>query len=332
MKIKLKRGLSSNITTVNLDQGEPAWCTDTGKLYIGDGTSNILVNPDGGTATEAAKLSVARTISLDGDASGNVSFDGSADVTLSVTVADDSHNHVISNIDGLQTALDGKLSTSLKGANNGLAELDSNGKIPSAQLPSFVDDVLEFESQSNFPATGESGKIYIAIDTGKTYRWSGSVYTVISETIALGETSTTAYRGDYGKIAYTHSQSAHAPADATKNDTDANLKNRANHTGTQLASTISDFADTVRGVVLTGLSTAATTAITASDTILVALGKLQGQIGLKANTASPTFTGTPKTTTAPKGTNTTQIASTAYVMTALEDYVKTTDTIDGGTF
>ena len=192
MKIKLKRGLSSNITAVNLDQGEPAWCTDTGKLYVGDGTSNILVNPDGGT-TEAAKLSVARTISLSGDASGSISFDGSADE--SVTVADDSHDHVITNVDGLQAALDAKLETSLKGANSGLAELDSNGKIPSAQLPSFVDDVLEYASQSNFPATGESGKIYIAIDTEKTYRWSGSIYSVISETIALGETSTTAYRG-----------------------------------------------------------------------------------------------------------------------------------------
>jgi len=332
MKIKLKRGLSSNITAVNLDQGEPAFCTDTGKLYVGDGAQNILVNPDGGTATEAAKLSVARTISLDGDASGNVSFDGSEDVTLSVTVADDSHNHVIADIDDLQTALNDKLAIALKGANSGLAELDSNGKIPSAQLPSFVDDVLEFESQSNFPATGESGKIYIAIDTEKTYRWSGSVYTVISETIALGETSTTAYRGDYGKTAYTHSQSAHAPSDATKNDTDANLKNRANHTGTQLASTISDFADTVRGTVLTGLSTATSTVISATDTLLIALGKLQGQIGLKASTDSPTFTGTPQTTTPAKGTNTTQIASTAYVMTALGDYVKTTDTIDGGTF
>lgn len=332
MKIKLKRGLSSNITSVNLDSGEPAFCTDTGKLYIGDGTSNVLVNPDGGTAEAANKLAIARAIELSGDVTGSTNFDGSANVTITATVADDSHNHVISNVDGLQSALNAKLETSLKGANNGLAELDSNGKIPSAQLPSFVDDVLEFESQSNFPTTGESGKIYIAIDTGKTYRWSGSTYVVISETIALGETSTTAYRGDYGKIAYTHSQTAHAPADATKNDTDANLKNRANHTGTQLASTISDFADTVRGVVLTGLSTATSTVISATDTILVALGKLQGQISLKANTASPTFTGTPKTTTAPKGTNTTQIASTAYVMTALGDYVKTTDTIDGGTF
>ncbi len=65
---------------------------------------------------------------------------------------------------------------------------------------------------------------------------------------------------------------------ATKNDTDANLKNRANHTGTQLPSTISNFADTVRSTVLTGLSTATNTVITATDTILSALGKLQKQI------------------------------------------------------
>ena len=112
MKIKLKRGLSSNITALNLDQGEPAFCTDTGKLYVGDGTQNILINPDDGIATEAGKLSVARKISLSGDASGNVSFDGSTDVTLSVTVADDSHNHIISNVDGLQSALDGKVDDS----------------------------------------------------------------------------------------------------------------------------------------------------------------------------------------------------------------------------
>ena len=332
MKIKLKRGLSSNITAVNLDQGEPAWCTDTGKLYVGDGTSNILVNPDGGIADTANKLTVPRTISVGGDASGGISFDGSANVVIPVAIADDSHNHVIANVDGLQTSLDAKLSTSLKGANSGLAELDASGKIPTNQLPSFVDDVLEFASQSNFPATGESGKIYIAIDTEKTYRWSGSTYSVISETIALGETSTTAYAGDKGKTAYTHSQSTHAPSDATKNDTDANLKKRANHTGTQLANTISDFANTVRGTVLTGLSTATSTVISASDTLLVALGKLQGQIGLKASTASPTLTGVPKSTTATKGNNTTQIATTAYVMTALGDYIKTTDTIDGGTF
>lgn len=91
-----------------------------------------------------------------------------------------------------------------KGSNNGVAELDGAGKVPSSQLPSYVDDVLEFASLANFPATGESGKIYIAIDTNITYRWSGTGYVEISASIALGETSSTAYRGDRGKIAYDH--------------------------------------------------------------------------------------------------------------------------------
>lgn len=96
------------------------------------------------------------------------------------------------------------LLASSKGANNGVAELDSSGKVPSAQLPGFVDDVLEYSSRSAFPATGEAGKIYIAQDTNKTYRWSGSVYVEISASLALGETSSTAYRGDYGKVAHDH--------------------------------------------------------------------------------------------------------------------------------
>ena len=79
-----------------------------------------------------------------------------------------------------QTALDSKLNSSLKGANNGIAELDENGKVPSSQLPSYVDDVLEYAALASFPATGESGKIYVDTTTNKTYRWSGSVYTEIS--------------------------------------------------------------------------------------------------------------------------------------------------------
>ena len=74
-----------------------------------------------------------------------------------------------------------------------------DGKVPAAQLPSFVDDVLEYASTSAFPATGESGKIYVALDTNKTYRWGGSDYVEISESLALGETSSTAYAGDKGK-------------------------------------------------------------------------------------------------------------------------------------
>jgi hypothetical protein len=102
--------------------------------------------------------------------------------------------------------LDLKLNTSLKGTANGLAELDSTGKVPATQLPSFVDDVLEYANLASFPVTGETGKIYVAIDTNLVYRWSGTVYISISSSLTLGETSTTAYRGDRGKIAYDHSQ------------------------------------------------------------------------------------------------------------------------------
>lgn len=104
-----------------------------------------------------------------------------------------------------------------KGAAGGVAELDSSGKVPATQLPSYVDDVLEYDSKTAFPATGESGKIYVAKDTNKTYRWTGSAYVEISASLALGETSSTAYRGDRGKIAYNHSQVAHAPANAEAN-------------------------------------------------------------------------------------------------------------------
>ena len=96
------------------------------------------------------------------------------------------------------------LVSSLKGANNGIAELGADGKVPSAQLPSYVDDVLEYDTRNSFPATGEAGKIYVAKDTNLTYRWSGSAYVEISQSLALGETSSTAYRGDYGAAAYAH--------------------------------------------------------------------------------------------------------------------------------
>jgi len=85
---------------------------------------------------------------------------------------------------------DSKIATALLGAVNGVAELDASGFVKTAQLPSYVDDVLEFTNLASFPLTGESGKIYIALDTNKTYRWSGTVYAIISETITIGEVKT----------------------------------------------------------------------------------------------------------------------------------------------
>lgn len=115
---------------------------------------------------------------------------------------------------------------SQKGAAGGVAELDATGKVPAAQLPSYVDDAIEGylsggkfyeEAAHTTEIAGESGKIYVDLATNKTHRWSGTGFVEISASLALGETSSTAYRGDRGKIAYDHSQAAHAPADAEKN-------------------------------------------------------------------------------------------------------------------
>ena len=224
-----------------------------------------------------------------GNSLGLVKSGGDVNISSGViTVNDDSHNHVISNVDGLQDALNTKgsasdvsnlktlvgdtsvssqitsaiasksdvghthdnyastvnttgsgnaitaisqsgntitatkgatfstsdhthnyIPTSEKGVNSGVATLDTNGKVPSSQLPSYVDDVIEgyylsnkfykTNSTSGTLITDEAGKIYVDLNTNKTYRWSGNAYVVISETLALGETSSTAYAGDKGK-------------------------------------------------------------------------------------------------------------------------------------
>lgn len=112
-----------------------------------------------------------------------------------------------------------------KGVAGGFASLDGTGKVPAAQLPSYVDDVLEgYMSGGKFYSDEgkqkevplESGKIYVDLTTNKTYRYSGTQLTEISASLALGETASTAFAGDKGKTAYDHSQAAHAKADATK--------------------------------------------------------------------------------------------------------------------
>lgn len=86
-----------------------------------------------------------------------------------------------------------------KGSPNGIATLDDGGRVPAAQLPSFVDDVVEYRNAEQFPLQGETGKIYVDTDANKVYRWSGSQYTEISASLALGETADTAFAGNRGK-------------------------------------------------------------------------------------------------------------------------------------
>lgn len=101
-------------------------------------------------------------------------------------------------VDTVKEKLNGKQDAGDYQPAGNYATLDSEGKVPAAQLPSYVDDVLEYASKTAFPAKGETGKIYVALDSNLTYRWSGTAYVEISPSIALGETSSTAYAGDKG--------------------------------------------------------------------------------------------------------------------------------------
>ena len=155
------------------------------------------------TTSTAGLMSSADKNKLDGIATG--ANKTTVDASLSSTSTNPVQNKVIF------TALNNKLNTSdfnaMKGVTNGLATLDSTGKVPSSQLPSYVDDVIEGyyynskfykENSHTTEITGESGKIYTDLDNNKTYRWSGTTYTEISASLALGETSSTAYPGNKG--------------------------------------------------------------------------------------------------------------------------------------
>lgn len=105
------------------------------------------------------------------------------------------------------------------GVANGIASLDDGGKVPANQLPSFVDDVVEVANISAAPETGESGKIYVALDTGKCYRWSGTMYVEISSSDVVTASENNGYikvNGSDVKV-FTHSQS-------DWNETDANAE------------------------------------------------------------------------------------------------------------
>jgi hypothetical protein len=100
---------------------------------------------------------------------------------------------------------------SQKAQANGVATLGADGKVIPSQIPGIVSSVEEYDTLEDFPEVGVLTTVYLALDTGLTYLWSGSGYVALSSSLALGETSTTAYRGDRGKIAYDYSQVGHLP-------------------------------------------------------------------------------------------------------------------------
>lgn len=206
-----------------------------------------------GNAATATKLAIARTLSLTGGVTGSASFNGSSDTAIAVTIA------------GL-------------GAANGIATLDSSGKVPSTQLPSYVDDVIEYASVAAFPATGETGKIYVETAGNTTHRWSGTAYVKITS----GEVSSVA--GKTGVVTL------------AKGDVGlGNVDNTADSVKSVASAAKLTTAKTINGVAFDG---------TANITIVDST---------KAPLASPALTGTPTAPTAATATNTTQLATTAFV-------------------
>lgn len=274
----------------------------------------------GSTAWQAGAAGSATNLTMTRDGTSvNILSDTGTDASIPLATASLAGVFGASDkakLDGLPSSA---VATSSIGIANGVAGLDGAGKVPSAQLPSYVDDVLEFANLASFPGTGETGKIYVAIDTGLQWRWTGSAYAQIfaspGSTDNVPEGSVNLYHTQ-GRVLSTPMTglSTASSADITATDTVLQVAGKfqakwnafaasvravvltglSTADATDVAATDSvlvgfgkfqakwnAIAATVRGTVLTGLSTASATAISAADTVLVALGKLQAQVSTK---------------------------------------------------
>ena len=203
-------------------------------------------NPHGVTASQAGAYTKAEA-----DAKVKIVND-----TLTSHSGNKSNPHTVTKAQvGLGNVTnDSQVKRSEMGVANGVATLGSDGTVPESQLPSYVDDVLEFASKSSFPASGESGKIYVSLNDNLTYRWSGTAYVEISKSLALGETASTAYAGDKGKSTTdslnTHKAdtTAHITATERTNWNDANSKKHA-HSNKSLLDTYTQTEANLKGAV-----------------------------------------------------------------------------------
>lgn len=307
-----------------------------------------------GNAGSADKLASSVTISLSGDVTGSVTFDGSEDVSISAVVADDSHNHTIANVDNLQTTLDGK-------APLASPTLTGTPKAPTAAAGTNTTQI----ATTAFVTTAVANKTSVASATKATQDASGNVITTTYATKGELEAASTAANSytdtaianlvdsapdtlnTLGELATALSENVEvtealneaigskandsAVVKLTGNQTIAGTKTFSSTisgsvsgnagTATKLASAVSialtgDVTGSVDFDGSEGVSITATVADDSHNHTIANIDSLQTTLNAKAALASPTFTGTPKAPTATAGTNTTQIATTAFVTTA----------------
>lgn len=191
--------LNSKITA-ETERATAAENTITTNYKAADSTLQSNINNEATTRSEADAALDSKISKEVSDRTQAVStLQGSLDTEIAR--ATKAEQDITSAYEAADTTLQNNINAinNSKGVANGIATLDQNGLVPSSQLPSYVDDVIEVSTFSALPDTGESGKIYITQDTNLTYRWSGTAYVEISQSLALGETSSTAYAGDKGK-------------------------------------------------------------------------------------------------------------------------------------
>lgn len=189
--------LQSSINTLNTKVATAATTSSMGMMSAADKTKLE------GIAAGATKITVDSSLS---SSSTNPVQNKVINTALNNKVATSTYNTKVSSLESSISSVESALTTfkNTKGAASGIAPLNASGQIDSTYLPSYVDDVLEYTAKSNFPTSGETGKIYVDTSTNLTYRWSGTAYVEISPSLALGTTSSTAFRGDYGNTAYSH--------------------------------------------------------------------------------------------------------------------------------
>lgn len=191
MQVEIAKAIKHSVTNKGIESALGFYKVQTneeGHIVAVEPVTAEDINKLSGTIAD--KLRTARTIAISGDATGSAKFDGSSDIDIKIDLVTD------------------YIPSSEKGSANGVAQLGSDGLVPASQLPSYVDDVIEIylsegvaykEESHTTQVSPETGKIYVNMHDSNTYRWSGSAYVEISKSLALGETSSTAYAGDKGK-------------------------------------------------------------------------------------------------------------------------------------
>lgn len=337
--LKTVDGSGSGIDADLLDGQEGAYYLNASNINTGTISDSYLPNTITsditGNAATTTKLATARTISLTGDVTGNVSFDGSANVSITATVADDSHNHIISNVDGLQTALDSKLGASANAVSatklqtaRTIAGVSFDGtadiSIPFSDISSKPTTVSGYGLTDVYTKTESDASLALKVNSSEKGVASGIATLDANGKVALTQIPDSVlgqleYMGTWNLTTFPTATQKGQYWVASVSGNGYVVGDWAVWNGTAFdkvdnTDAVATVAGRTGNVVLTKSDVGLANVDNTADNAKPVSTAQQTALNLKANIASPTFTGVPAVPTAAVGTNTTQVASTAYVI------------------